>query len=205
MKSILNYLTEKRGDLNTGFWEPFEDEDTGEVINIWRSYPSEEMIKLQKEIDEEEEKIYDTIRDMIKKLDAKYKTVWDEEWSLRDEISGYEDDIRQLKHRRRDLLSDMEQEVGHLMHAGKDAEAEEKGNEYGGELNDIEEEIDNLLEKISDLEDKLDEVLAKSDKYDDEREAIEKKEEALKSKLQPKKDKLEQLRDEQYEKDNADE
>ena len=34
----------------------------------------------------------------------------------------------------------MEQEVGDLMHNNKDAEAEKKGNEYGSELNDIEEE-----------------------------------------------------------------
>ena len=35
MKSLSKYIIEKVGDLNTGFWEPFEDEDTGEIINFW--------------------------------------------------------------------------------------------------------------------------------------------------------------------------
>lgn len=203
MKSILKYLTEKRGDLNTGFWEPFEDEDTGEVINIWRSYPTKEMVALQKEIDDEEIKIYDEISKMETELDDKYRKLWDRESDLRQEILGYEDDIRDLKRGRSSLLSDMEQEVGQLMHSGNDADADEKGNEYGEELSRIEDEIDKLLQKVSDLNDELDELLDTSDKYYDEREIIKKKEEKLKRKLEPKKKKLEQLSWEQYEKDNT--
>ena len=71
MKSLSKYIVEKIGDLNTGFWEPFEDEDTGEVINIWRVYPSKEIIALQKEIDDEEVKIYDEISKMETELDDK--------------------------------------------------------------------------------------------------------------------------------------
>ena len=197
MKSLSNYIIEKVGDLNTGFWEPFEDEETGEVINIWRHYPTPEMVKIQKEIDDEEIKIYDQIKAKREKLDDSYRQYWDKEFDINDEIHALEDDIRMLKRRRRDLLSDMEQEVGALMHDGNDAEAEDKGNEYGAELDDIDKEIDELLEKISPLEDQLEEIQKKEDTYYDELEKLDKLEEELKAKLEPKKEKLRELAEKQ--------
>ena len=74
---------------------------------------------------------------------------------LFDEQKGLETELRELSNRQRELYSDMEQEVGSLMHNGDNSKAEEKANEYGGEMGDIDEKIDELEEKIDELEEKM--------------------------------------------------
>ena len=167
MKTLTQYLTEGHQKYK-GYWDEFEDEDTGEVIKIYRSARQQKKWAKMREL---EEKDREQRLEKVKPLEEKKKKLSDEWWKLFNDQKALEEELSTLSNRQRELYSDMEQEVGSLMHKGDDAAAEDKANEYGGEMNDVEEKIDELSEKIDELEEKMqkidDELMDLQSKIDD--------------------------------------
>ena len=161
MKSLIKYLTETEQDGKHGWWDNFEDEDTGEVIKIWRKEDTPEIKALIKKYTESEEKEY---KDIKKRWDK-----WREEgFDINREELDAENEVIDLQEKQRIMYSDMEDEVAQAKEEDKDTVA----NKWGGELGDIDEELSKAIERLAaarkasqEHQDKEDKILADEDKY----------------------------------------
>ena len=163
MKSLNTYILESAEDGKNGHWEEFVDEDTGEIIKIWKDDPDPEKVKQETEKfmaivktwSEKEEQILAKLRPINKELDKLYN-----------EKDEAEDGLRNAKRELRDLRIDMEEEIGQVI--GDDAEMDRLGNEYGEKMNELEEEISKWSKKLKELEPKIDPVETKYWKLKDQ-------------------------------------
>ena len=161
MKSFIKYLNETMEDGKHGWWENFEDEDTGEVIPIWRVEDTPEVKKLVKKYKEQEEKEYKAIKDRWEEWRQKNLDICDEEIAA-------ENEVEELQEKQRIMYSDMEDEVSHAKEEDQDTVA----NKWGGDLGDVDEELSRAIERLAAARkasqvhfDEQDKILAAEDKY----------------------------------------
>lgn len=149
MKDLYKYIKESHEDGKNGHWEDFVDEDTGEIVTMWVNDPTpEDITAKEKEREENARSYYEKQQkenDMRKqlKLDELDDVVWD-----------YEQQLKDLNREYRDLMIDMEEEVGHLYSSGKDAEAEKLAQKYGEQENRIVKKQESLRKKLSSVKKK---------------------------------------------------
>lgn len=164
MKSLVNVLNESinkpivesEEDGKDGHWEEFMDEDTGEIIKLWRSDidPNKEAKLMQAAKQSEEDTEWE-------RLYKKEKAITDKQWELKDQARDLSDQIKDLKRNYQELRIDMEEELGQLYSKGEEAKGDEKAQEYGKQFNDIEEEIDKLSKQLKPIKIQI-------SKYDEE-------------------------------------
>lgn len=154
MKDLKVYIKESAEDGKNGHWEEFVDEDTGDIVSIWRPDDTPKILALIKKYDDE-----------AAKIDAELAKVWDDEkklhheiLDLRSELIDIKSSIKSKKDSLRQLFTDMEEEVANAKESDKDKVA----NEYGEKMSEVEKEIENFSTKysqvakhISELENKL--------------------------------------------------
>ena len=140
MKTILNHIKES-GNSKNGHWEEFVDEDTGEIVTMWIEDKPEEIVKAVKEATPEELQKLKDLRKAYDKLD-------DEWWTIKYELSDAKDELKSLKDELRELQYGMEDEIGQ---ATSDEERDRLGNQYGEELEDVQNKIRKTIAKIEKL------------------------------------------------------
>ena len=141
MKTLSNYIKKFVGNSKNGHFEEFIDEETGELVTLWIEDKPEEIVKAVKEATPEELQKLKELRKASDKLD-------DELWSLRDELSDAKDELRSLKDELRELQYGMEDEIGR---ATTDEERDELGNEYGEQIEEVQNKIKEAIENIEKL------------------------------------------------------
>lgn len=141
MKTLSNYIKESVGNSQNGHFEEFVDEETGKITSMWVDQESEEIVKAVKEATPKELQKLKELRKAFDKLD-------DELWSVRDELSYAKDKLRSLKDELRELQYGMEDEIGG---ATTDKERDELGNEYGEQLEEVQNKIKEAIENIEKL------------------------------------------------------
>lgn len=153
MKSINQYIKESAEDGKNGHWEEFVDEETGELVTLWREDKPEEIVKAVKEATPEELQKLKEMRKAFDKID-------DEWWAVKDELSNEKDDLKSLKSELRELQYGMEDEIGA---ATTDEERENLGNKYGEELEEVQNKIRETIANIEKLTKKKEDVRNKLD------------------------------------------
>lgn len=153
MKSINQYIKESAEDGKNGHWEEFVDEETGELVTLWREDKPEEIVKAVKEATPEELQKLKEIRKAFDKID-------DEWWAVKDELSNAKDDLKSLKSELRELQYGMEDEIGA---ATTDEERDKLGNKYGEELEEVQNKIRETIANIEKLTKKKEDVRNKLD------------------------------------------
>lgn len=108
---------------------------------MWRFNEPEEIVKAVKEATPEELQKLKELRKAFDKID-------DELWSVRDELSDAKDELRSLKNELRELQYGMEDEIGR---ATTDEERDELGNEYGEQIEEVQNRIKETIEDIEKL------------------------------------------------------
>lgn len=167
MKDLYKYIKESHEDGKNGHWKDFVDEDTSEIVTMQVNDPTpEDIAAKEKEREEDTRSYYEKQQkenDMCKqlKLDELDDVVWD-----------YEQQLKDLNREYRDLMIDMEEEVGHLYSSGKDAEAEKLAQKYGEQENRIVKKQESLRKKLSSVKKKRDNTLSKFWKFYDKLWAI---------------------------------
>ncbi len=163
MKTLSNYMKESIDDSKNGHWEEFADEDTGELVTMWIEDKPEEIVKAVKEATPEELQKLKDLRKAVDKLD-------DEWWTIKYELSDAKDELKSLKSELRELQYGMEDEIGQ---ATSDEERDRLGNQYGEELDDVQNKIrktiakiEKLTKKIETIQNKLDDASNKLYKYE---------------------------------------
>ena len=141
MKTLSNYIKESVGNSQNGHFEEFADEETGDLTTMWVDNDPEEIVKAVKEATPEELQKLKELRKAYDKLD-------DELWSVRDELSDAKDELRSLKDELRELQYGMEDEIGR---ATTDEERDKLGNEYGEQLEEVQNKIEEAIENIEKL------------------------------------------------------
>ena len=141
MKTLSNYIKESVGNSQNGHFEEFVDEEIGDITTMWVDNDPEEIVKAVKEATPEELQKLKELRKASDKLD-------DELWSLRDELSDAKDELRSLKDELRELQYGMEDEIGR---ATTDEERDELGNEYGEQIEEVQNKIKEAIENIEKL------------------------------------------------------
>lgn len=165
MKSINQYIKESAKDGKNGHWEEFVDEDTGELITLWREDKPAEIVKAVKEATPEELQKLKDLRKAFDKID-------DEWWSVTDELFYAKEELKSLKSELRELQYGMEDEIGQ---ATTDEERDKLGNQYGKELEDVQDQIrekianiEKLSKKKAELKHKVDDASDKLYDYENE-------------------------------------
>lgn len=153
MKTLSNYMKESIDDSKNGHWEEFADEDTGELITMWIEDKPEEIVKAVKEATPEELQKLKDLRKAVDKLD-------DEWWTIKYELSDAKDELKSLKSELRELQYGMEDEIGQ---ATSDEERDRLGNQYGGELDNVQNKIRKTIVKIEKLTKKKETIQNKLD------------------------------------------
>lgn len=163
MKSINQYIKESAEDGKNGHWEQFVDEETGELVTLWREDKPEEIVKAVKEATPEELKKLKDLRKAFDKID-------DEWWAVKDELSNAKNDLKSLKSELRELQYGMEDEIGG---ATTDEERDKLGNKYSEELEEVQNKIretianiEKLTKKKEDVHNKLDDASNKLYEYE---------------------------------------
>lgn len=141
MKTLSNYIKESVGNSQNGHFEEFVDEETGEIKTMWVDQEPEEIAKAVKEATPQELQKLKELRKAYDKLD-------DQLWSVRDELSDAKDELRSLKDELRELQYGMEDEIGR---ATTDEERDELGNEYGEQIEEVQNKIKEAIENIEKL------------------------------------------------------
>ena len=154
MKSINQYIKEYVEDGKNGHWEEFVDEETGELVTLWREDKPEEIVKAVKEATPEELQKLKEMRKAFDKID-------DEWWAVKDELSNAKDNLKSLKSELRELQYGMEDEIGG---ATTDEERDKLGNKYGEELDILQNKIEKKLKQIEKLTKKKEALRDKVDK-----------------------------------------
>ena len=150
MKTLSNYIKESIDKSQNGHFEEFVDEETGELTTMWVNQEPEEIVKAVKEATPEE-------LQKLKELRKAFDEIDDELWSVRDELSDAKDELRSLKNELRELQYGMEDEIGR---ATTDEERDELGNQYGEELEEVQNKIREVIadiEKLTKQKDDLEE------------------------------------------------
>ena len=149
MKDLYKYIKESAEDGKNGHWEDFVDEDTGEIVTMWVNDPTPEDITAKEKEREENARSYygkqqkeNEMRKQLK-LDELDDVVWD-----------YEQQLKDLNREYRDLMIDMEEELGQLYSSGKDAEAEKFAQKYGEQENRIVKKQESLRKKLASVKKK---------------------------------------------------
>lgn len=140
MKTLLTYIKESDNSKN-GHYEEFVDEETGELVTMWIEDKPEEIVKAVKEATPEELQKLKDLRKVVDKLD-------DERWTIKYELSDTKDELKSLKDGLRELQYGMEDEIGQ---ATSDEERDRLGNQYGEELEDVQNKIRKTITKIEKL------------------------------------------------------
>ena len=156
MKTLLNYIKEKKKKKN-GHYEEFVDEDTGELVTMWIEDKPEEIVKAVKEATPEELQKLKDLRKAVDKLD-------DEWWTIKYELSDTKDELKSLKDELRELQYSMEDEIGQ---ATSDEERDKLGNQYGEELDNVQNKIRKTIAKIEKLKKKKKSIRNKLDDASD--------------------------------------
>ena len=140
MKTLLTYIKESDNSKN-GHYEEFVDEETGELVTMWIEDKPEEIVKAVKEATPEELQKLKDLRKVVDKLD-------DERWTIKYELIDTKDELKSLKDGLRELQYGMEDEIGQ---ATSDEERDRLGNQYGEELEDVQNKIRKTITKIEKL------------------------------------------------------
>lgn len=140
MKNLLTYIKESDNSKN-GHFEEFVDEETGELVTMWIEDKPEEIVKAVKEATPEELQKLKDLRKAVDKLD-------DEWWTNKYELSDTKDELKSLKDELRELQYGMEDEIGQ---ATSDKERDRLGNQYGEELDNVQNKIRKTIAKIEKL------------------------------------------------------
>ena len=143
MKTLLTYIKESDNSKN-GHYEEFVDEETGELVTMWIEDKPEEIVKAVKEATPEELQKLKDLRKAVDKLD-------DEWWTNKYELSDTKDELKSLKDELRELQYGMEDEIGQ---ATSDEERDKLGNQYGEELDSVQNKIRKTIVKIEKLKKK---------------------------------------------------
>ena len=141
MKTLSNYIKKSVGNSQNGHFEEFVDEEIADITTMWVDNDPEEIVKAVKEATPEELQKLKELRKASDKLD-------DELWSLRDELSDAKDELRSLKDELHELQYGMEDEIGR---ATTDEERDELGNEYGEQIEEVQNKIKEAIENIEKL------------------------------------------------------
>ena len=149
MKDLHKYLIESAEDGKGGHWEDFVDEDTGELVTMWVNDPDPELEKLKWEAYEKEEAEASKLR---QKISEQEKNLVKQQEKLEDKLWEYEQDLKDCTRQYRQLQIDQEDELGQLYSSGKEAEGEEKAQEYGEQFNKLADEIESLKANIKKLQ-----------------------------------------------------
>lgn len=150
--------SKKLKDSDSEEWEEFIDEDTGEIVKLLKKNRTE-LKKNQSKQDpvmlKQLEELESQRRNLLKQLDE-----------LDDKIFYLKQDRNSLREQRKQLLIDMEEEVGQ---ATSDEDRDKLGNQYGEDLDSIDRELERVNAEIATLEkryEKLDgEYLEVQEKY----------------------------------------
>lgn len=149
MKSIINYINESEKDGKNGKYVEYVDEDTGEIVKVWKDDPDpEEEAKKVEQAKAESEAYWKKVeleKQIRKELDP-----------IEDEYYASKDELKDLKREYRDLQIDHEDEVGVLYADGKFEEGEKLAQEYGKKFNKLEKEITAIEKKLPKLQKKAD-------------------------------------------------
>lgn len=161
MKSLSDYINEYIAEsAPTGHWEDFCDEDTGEIVSVWRWEDTDEFFATLKEYDDKLNAVWNQIDSLNDAADEYYAEIDDK----RRELKEVDNEIRDLRKKRKQLFIDMEEEIGQI-DISNDKERDEKAQEYGEDINDIDDELTELnkqhvalVNQIKELEDKISKV-----------------------------------------------
>ena len=161
MKNLNNYIKESSEDGKNGHWEDFVDEDTGEIVTMWVNDPDPELEKLKWEAYEKEEAKASKLREKIREQE---KDLVKQQENLEDELWDYEQQLKDANRQYRQLQIDQEDELGQLYSSGKEAEGEEKAQEYGEQFNKLADEIESLKANIKKLQPQIAKIEAQRNK-----------------------------------------
>ena len=156
MKALSNYIKEsidKSQNSKNGHFEEFVDEETGELVTLWIEDKPEEIVKAVKEATPEELQKLKEIRKAFDKIDNQW-------WAIKDELDRAKDELKSLKSELRELQYGMEDEIGQ---ATSDEERDKLGNQYGEELDDVQNKIRKTIAKIEKLKKKKETIQNKLD------------------------------------------
>lgn len=130
---------------------------------MWIEDKPEEIVKAVKEATPEELKKLKDLRKAYDKLD-------DEWWTIKYELDDTKDELKSLKSELRELQYGMEDEIGQ---ATSDEERDKLGNQYGEELDDVQNKIrktianiEKLTKKKETIQNKLDDASNKLYEYE---------------------------------------
>ena len=149
MKNFTQYIKESEKDGKNGHYEDFVDEDTGEIVTLWVDDPDPELEKLKWEAYEKEEAEVSKLR---QKISEQEKDLVKQQEKLEDKLWEYEQNLKDCTRQYRQLQIDQEDELGQLYSSGKEAEGEEKAQEYGEQFNKLADEIESLKANIKKLQ-----------------------------------------------------
>ena len=151
-------------DGKHGHWEEFVDEETGELVKLFRPDKPKNL-----------EKSAGTIKnplvnwEEVKKVSKELLDEEDAQQDLLDELKNLQDDLKDIDVRRKEMLMDMEEEIGALDVDNDDAR-DEIGNKYGVWLDELDDEaqgIKNQLSyvksELSKIEDNIEKLITKRD------------------------------------------
>ena len=156
MKTLLTYIKESDNSKN-GHYKEFVDEETGELVTMWIEDKPEEIVKAVKETTPEELQKLKDLRKAVDKLD-------DEWWTIKYELSDKKDELKSSKDALRELQYGMEDEIGQ---ATSDEERDRLGNQYGEELDNVQNKIRKTIVKIEKLTKKKKSIRNKLDDASD--------------------------------------
>lgn len=156
MKTLSNYIKEsidKSQNYKNGHFKEFVDEETGELVTLWIEDKPEEIVKAVKETTPEELQKLKEMRKAFDKIDNEW-------WAVKDELDGANDELKSLKSELRELQYGMEDEIGQ---ATSDEERDKLGNQYGEELEDVQNKIRKTITNIEELTKKKEAIQNKLD------------------------------------------
>ena len=160
MKTLSNYIKEsidKSQNSKNGHFEEFVDEETGELVTLWIEDKPGEIVKAVKEATPEELQKLKEMRKAFDKIDSEW-------WAVKDELDGAKDKLKSLKSELRELQYGMEDEIGQ---ATSDEERDRLGNQYGEELDNVQNKIRKTIAKIEKLTKKKKSIRNKLDDASD--------------------------------------
>ena len=130
MKTLKDFLNEKL--------EEYTDPDTGETFMIERPDTDlgREIANAAKDSDQEK-------MGELFELNRKYTELDQKRWNILD-------NIKDLQMRYNDLMNDMEDDLGEIISKGDNPE--DKAQEYGKQMNDIDKEIEKLKKEIDNID-----------------------------------------------------
>ena len=156
MKTLSQYIKEsidKSQNSKNGHFEEFVDEETGELVTLWIEDKPKEIVKAVKEATPEELQKLKEMRKAFDKIDNEW-------WAIKDELDGAKDELKSLKSELRELQYGMEDEIGQ---ATSDEERDKLGNQYGEELENVQNKIKNAITNIEELTKKKEAIQNKLD------------------------------------------